>query len=67
MAVGSAGNRLSWDQGVGLRGPPRPSGLNFLPTMLLWRRETGGTWGWFLCASLRSGIGWGKGRELKGQ
>lgn len=54
---------MGWGWGWGAH---RDSGLNLLPAMLFWRRETGGTWIWFLCRSLRSGIGWGKGRKIEG-
>lgn len=65
VAVGSAVTGCL-GMGGGAGGAPRDSGLNLLPAMLLWRRETGGTQGWFLFESLRSGIGWGNGRRTEG-
>lgn len=66
VAVGSAVVKGCLGMGGGARwGTPRDSGLNFLPAMRHWRRETGGTWGWFLCGPL-SRIGWGKGRRIEG-
>ena len=52
VAVGSAVVTGCLGLGGAAGGAPRDSGLNFLPAMRLWRRETGGTRGWFLCRSL---------------